>query len=418
MYFWKNVQLWHKVLFGLVAGIIVGVIFKENAVILKPLGDIFIRLIKMIIVPLIYVSIVMGMTQIDNDASISRITIKSLCAFLLTSTFAIMIGLFVAYIIKPGVGVNLQNLTAAKGVITESRFGLDKIINDVVPDNALHALVSGNLLQVVFLAFFTGIVINNIKEDKPLIARGFKVASKVVFKMVTFVLHLAPFGAFGLTASVVGTQGIGSITSLGMLIFALIIGLGVQYLVFGILIFAFARLSPMPFYKKSLEYQAMAFSTSSSKATLPTTMEVCMNKMGISRNSTFFVLPLGASINMDGMAIYLSICALFFAQIYGIDLSVMDYVVIVFTATLGSIGGAGVPSGTIIMLPIVLGSVGIPVEGIAFIVGIDRILDMMRTTLNITGDAAITLIVDASEKTLNKKVYYAPLDKLKTKELV
>lgn len=178
------------------------------------------------------------------------------------------------------------------------------------------------------------------------------------------------------------------------------------------MILVFARVSPMPFYKKSLEYQSLAFSTSSSKATLATTMDVCSNKLGISKNSTSFVLPLGAAINMDGMAIYLGICALFFAQAYNINLTTIDYFLIILTSTLGSIGAAGMPSGTIIMLPMVLSSVNIPIEGVAFIAGIDRILDMMRTTLNITGDAAITLLVDASEGTFNKTIYNTESSKL------
>ena len=192
----------------------------------------------------------------------------------------------------------------------------------------------------------------------------------------------------------------------------------VQYIIFGVLIAIFGRLSPFPFYRKSLEYQALAFSTSSSKATLPTTMDVCLNKMGISKNSTSFVLPLGAAINMDGMAIYLGICTMFFVQIYGIQLTTVDYIIIMLTSTLGSIGAAGIPGGTLIMLPMVLSALNLPIEGIAFIAGIDRVLDMMRTTINITGDATITLIIDSSEGTLNKKLYNTPSSKiLDNKEL-
>ena len=184
----------------------------------------------------------------------------------------------------------------------------------------------------------------------------------------------------------------------------------VQYLIFGLLIIVFGRLSPLPFYRKMLEPQSLAFSTSSSKATLATAMETLQNKMGVSKNSASFVLPLGASINMDGTAIYLGICALFFAQATGTVLHVQEYVLIVLTSTLASIGAAGIPGGSLIMMGMVLTSIGLPLEGIALIAGVDRILDMIRTTINITGDSAITLIIDKTEGTLNEKKYYSKAD--------
>jgi Na+/H+-dicarboxylate symporter len=411
--FWQSIEFWQKITAGLILGVIVGVIFEENAIILKPVGDIFIRLIKMIIVPLIYLSIVIGMTGIQDSSSLSRLSLKSIIAFLSTTSFAIVIGLATAYLLKPGLGINLEALGFPSAESRpESGFDVVALLYGAIPDNALNALVSGKLLQVVFFSFFTGIIINQLGREKKPIVKGFQLAAKVVFKMIHLILKLAPYAAFALIASIVGTQGIGAITNLGMLIFSLITAMSVQYLIFGLMIFVFARLSPIPFYKKSIEYQSLAFSTSSSKATLATTMDVCSNKLGISKSSTSFVLPLGAAINMDGMAIYLGICTLFFAQAYNIDLSTVDYFVIILTSTLGSIGAAGMPSGTIIMLPMVLSAVGIPIEGVAFIAGIDRILDMMRTTLNITGDATITLLVDASENTLNKKIYNTESHKL------
>lgn len=417
MKFWKDLALWKKITVGLVAGVIVGIVFGEDAEVLKPIGDIFIRLIKMIIIPLIYISIVMGMTSINDSASLSRISLKSIAAFLLTTSFAIVIGLVTAYVLKPGAGISADAISAGGIARTsaDAQFDLMKIINDTIPDNALNALVSGKMLQAVFFSFFTGIVINGVGKEKKLIVGGFQLAAKVVFRMIDLILKLAPYGAFALTSSVVGKQGITALQSLGMLVFSLISAMFIQYVIFGLLILFIARLSPFPFYKKSLEYQSLAFSTSSSKATLSTTMHVCSEKLGVSKNSTAFILPLGAAINMDGMAIYLGICTLFFAQIYGIHLTTVEYMIIILTSTLGSIGAAGIPSGTIIMLPMVLAAVNIPIEGIALIAGIDRILDMMRTTLNITGDAAITLLIDRSEGTLNKEVYYASADKLPKK---
>ncbi|MBP9791754.1 MAG: dicarboxylate/amino acid:cation symporter [Rickettsiales bacterium] len=414
MKFWKDLALWKKITVGLVAGIVVGIVFGEDADVLKPIGDIFIRLIRMIIIPLIYVSIVMGMTSINDSASLSRIALKSIATFLLTTSFAIVIGLATAHFLKPGMSISADafSIHLVDRVNSDIQFEIMKLINDTIPDNALNALVSGKMLQVVFFSFFTGVVINGVGKEKKLIVKGFKLAAKVIFRMIDLILKLAPYGAFALTSSVVGKQGIGMLQSLGMLVVTLMTAMVVQYIVFGVLIAIVARLSPFPFYKKSLEYQSLAFSTSSSKATLSTTMRVCAEKLGVSRNSTSFVLPLGAAINMDGMAIYLGICTLFFAQIYGINLTTIEYMIIILTSTLGSIGAAGIPSGTIIMLPMVLSAVNIPIEGIALIAGIDRILDMMRTTLNITGDAAVTLLIDRSEGTLDEKIYYASTDKL------
>jgi Na+/H+-dicarboxylate symporter len=193
--------------------------------------------------------------------------------------------------------------------------------------------------------------------------------------------------------------------SLSRLVFAITIAMVLQYLIFGLFIIVFCRMSPIPFYKKSFEYQSIALSTGSSKASLATTMKVCRQKLGISESSTSFILPLGASINMDGMAINLSLTTLFFAQMMGITLSISDYIVIILTSTLGSMGGAGIPGGSIVMLPMILSAVNIPIEGVAIIAGIDRVLDLLRTAINITGDATITLLIDSSEGTLDRDLY-------------
>lgn len=412
---WFGMKLWKQVFIGLVAGIAVGVIFGEKASYVKPLGDIFIRLIQMIIVPLIFFSLVSGLTGMTDKVALSRVAIKSVAAFLITTSLAITIGMVAAIFFEPGVGISISALHSADFKLPEMGarvLDFTTFINDTIPNNALSALVTGNILQVVFFSIFTGVVLNMLGKDGEPMVKGLKVGARLVFKMITVIMHFAPYGAFALTASVVGKQGLSALQNLSTLVFTLISAMTVQYIIFGILIAVFGRISPFPFYKKSLEYQALAFSTSSSKATLPTTMSVCLNKMGISKNSTSFVLPLGAAINMDGMAIYLGICTMFFVQIYGIQLTAVDYAIIMLTSTLGSIGAAGIPGGTLIMLPMVLAALNLPIEGIAFIAGIDRVLDMMRTTINITGDATITLIIDSSEGTLNKKLYNTPSDKI------
>jgi Na+/H+-dicarboxylate symporter len=219
-------------------------------------------------------------------------------------------------------------------------------------------------------------------------------------------MKLSPYGVFALIAPLVSAQGPAIIKSLAVLVLCVAAALFLQYLLFGVMIIVFGRMSPMPFYRKIIETQSFAFSTSSSKATLPTAMRVANERLGVSKSNTSFILPLGASINMDGTAIYLGICSLFIAQATGIHLGVHQYILLVLTATLGSIGAAGIPGGSLLMMGMVFSSVGLPLAGIGVIAGIDRVLDMLRTTVNITGDSVITMLVDKSEGTFDEKAYY------------
>jgi Na+/H+-dicarboxylate symporter len=388
----------------MVCGIAVGIMFGESASNLKLVSDIFIRLIKMIISPLLYVSIVMGITSVDDKKAVSRITIKSMCAFLLSTSFAVVIGLVAATLLKPGQNVSPESFGEV-GTISHNQFSFINLITDTIPDNALNALVSSNTLQVVFFAFFTGFILNTMHEQRKAIHAGFQLAAKVIFKMITAIVSLAPYAAFAMMATIVGKQGVAILYNLGLLIITIMGAFFVQYLFFGLIILVFGRISPLPFYKKSVEYQTVALATSSSKATLPTTIDVCLKRLGMSKTSSSFVLPLGAAINMDGVAIYLGVCALFFAQAYQINLTSIDYGIIILSSTLGSIGAAGIPSGSLLMLPMLLSSVNIPLAGVALVVGIDRIIDMVRTTVSITGDATVALVIDATEGTLDKKQY-------------
>lgn len=389
-------------------GVLFGFFLGEWATYLKPLGDIFIRLIKMIIIPLIFFSIVTGITNVKDTKTLGRLGLKSLFAFLVTTFLAITIGLVIGSILEPGTGLklNLDKSFMPDSAPAQTTLQIFDTILNIVPDNAIGAMAQGTILQVVFFALFTGFTINTIKgEIADKISDFFRVVSHMVFQMVHLIVQLSPLAACFLTAWVVGSQGATVLLLLLKLVGCAYLGFFIQYLLFGVLIWMTTGLSPIPFFKKSFEYQVIAFSTSSSKAALPTTMRVAKDNLGISQVSSSFVLPLGASINMVGIAIYISLAALFFAQALGKPLSFYDYVLIGFTGSLGSIGGAGIPSGTIVMLPLVLGAVGLPIEGIALILGIDRIVDMMRTTISITGDATVALIVDHSEGLLNKTIY-------------
>lgn len=396
-------KLWQKVTLGLILGILWGLYLPQYVDYIHPIGIIFLKLIKMIIAPLIFFTLVSGITSVSDPSSLGRMGIKAVIAFFGTTIFAVIFGIGVALILKPGQGVDIDLGTRA--LDPNISFSVVDFFVNIVPSNITQSFAKGDILQIVFFAIFTGFILNKMGSNVSGIKDSIHIISKIILKMISIIVQLSPYGAFALTAWVVGTQGTDVMISLSKLVFAVVIAMIFQYLIFGVLIMVFCRVSPMPFYKKSFEYQILAFSTSSSKATLSTTMQVCREKLGISEASTSFILPLGASINMDGFAINLSLCTIFFAQMMSVVLSPYDYLVITITATLGSIGGAGIPGASLIMLPMVLSSVHLPIEGVAIIAGIDRILDMLRTTINITGDATITLIIDHSENTFDKEKY-------------
>lgn len=398
-------KLWHKVFLGLVLGVFFGVYLPQHVETVKPIGTVFLRLIKMVIVPLLFFSLVSGITGMRDPNSIGRVARKSVLAYLGTTCFAVIFGLGVAHILQPGHGVILDFGQSAEKHFTESSFDLIDYLIEIVPNNIFVAFSESNVLQVVFFSIFTGMVINSLGHVVDPVRDFIHSAAKLVLKMISVIVQLSPYAAFALTAWVIGTQGIEIIFTLGKLFGALLLAFTLQYIIFGLIIMIFCKMSPIPFYKKSIEYQMIALSTGSSKASLATTMQVCRQRLGVSESSTSFVLPLGASINMNGLSIKLGMSALFFAQVLGIDLTFGDYIVIILTGTLGSIGGAGIPGAFIIMLPIMLTSVGLPIEGVALLVGIDRVLDLLSTTINITGDATITLVIDSSEGTLDKDIY-------------
>ncbi len=401
-------KLWHKVFIGLILGVLFGVYLPNYVETVKPIGTVFLRLIKMVIVPLLFFSLLSGITGMRDPNSIGRVARKSVLAYFCTTCFAVTFGLSVANIMAPGEGVVLDLGSSVGEVVRENNFDVINFLMDIIPTNVFSTFSSNTkILQVVFFSIFTGMVINSMGSVADPVRTLIQSISKIVLKMISIVVELSPYAAFALIAWVIGTQGLGVVVNLGYLVLAIIVAFILQYLIFGLIILVFCRLSPIPFYKKSLEYQMIAISTGSSKASLATTMQVCREKLGVSETSTSFVLPLGAAINMDGLAIKLGLCVVFFAQIMGVDLALNDYIVIILTGTLGSIGGAGIPGSFIVMLPIMLTSVGLPIEGVALLVGVDRVLDLLSTTINITGDATITLAVDSSEGTLDRDMYNA-----------
>lgn len=399
-----KIKLWQKVMAGMVLGIITGYILKEQALILKPIGTLFINMIKMVVIPLIFFSILNGVTNMSDASTFGRVGSKAFLAYCFTTIFAVMIGLAFAVIFKPGVGLNIQ--LSADSAPQAQRSALE-ILMDIIPTNPIQAMAASNTMQVVVFAFFTGFALILIGDKGREVKNLVVSASHLVFKMIELVIKLTPYGVFAIMSWVVGVYGLDVMFSLGKFVLVVIGALGVQYIMFGVMLFVFAGLNPLPFYRKMIDTQMLAFATVSSKATLATAIKELQNKVGVSKQCASFLLPLGASINMDATAIYLGICSVFFAQVVGMELGMTQYLMIILTCTLGSIGAAGFPGGAMVMMGMVLTSVGLPLEGISIILGVDRFLEMLRTTVNITGDCTITVLIDKSEGTFNKKIYYS-----------
>lgn len=401
--FLGRLRLWHKVIIGMFLGILTGYFYGQEAVILKPVGTIFVNLLKMVVIPLIFFSILNGVSSISDASTFGRIGLKALIAYTMTTVFAVIIGLTFANVFEPGVGIVMPFEYTYEEVDSNGKLG--EILMNIIPTNPIAAMAEGNTIQVVMFAFFTGFALILIGDKGNDLKAVVVSSTHLVFKMIELVIKLSPYGVFAIMAWAVGEFGVDLILSLGKFVGVVMAALVVQYLLFGLMLLVFAKLNPLPFYRKMLDTQALALATVSSKATLPTAMSELRFKLGVSKQSASFILPLGASMNMDGVAIYLGICAVFFAQALGVELTYTQYLIIIFTSTIGSIGAAGFPGGSMVMMGVVLSSVGLPLEGMTLILGVDRILEMFRTVINITGDCTVTVIVDSWEKTLNRRVY-------------
>ena len=400
----KKLKLWQKVIIGMVLGILFGVFGGEYAQDLKPFGDVFLNMIKMVVVPLILFSILNGVTNVSDASTFGRLGTRAFLMYVLTTAFAVTIGLTFANIFEPGIGLTIDLTNPHEH--QENNTLKDLFVN-IIPSNPIKAMAEGKTLQIVVFAFFTGFALILIGDKGREVKNFISSCTHLVFKMIQLVIQLTPYGVFAIMSWVVADYGIEVMLHLGKFIIVVVGALFVQYILFGVMLLLFARVNPLPFYKKMLTTQALALATSSSKATLPTAISELRNKVGVSKGSASFILPLGAAVNMDATAIYLGICAVFFAQIFGINLDFNHYIILILTATIGSIGAAGFPGGSMVMMGMVLSSVGLPLEGIGVILGVDRILEMIRTMINITGDCTVTLIVDKMEGTFNKKTYYS-----------
>lgn len=400
--------LWKKVIIGLVTGILLGSILRDYPkclAIAEIVGEMFLRSLKMLMGPLIFFTLVKGIISFSSASSLGKMGIKIVSISLLTTAFAVVFGLGVAAVLRPGEGIGA--FEAPPGAPAYREFHFKSFIAGIVPENAFQAFSQGNLLQIVFFSIFSGIVINQFKQSSENLEKSISFISRMVFEMVSIIVKVSPYGICALMACTVAQQGLNVMLSMTKLVIAVSIAMSLQYLIFGLLILLFCKSSPLPFYRKSLPYQLLALSTCSTKAVLPTTIKICTEELGISDSSASVMLPISAAVNMNGSAIGLGVSAIFFAQMYSVPLAFPEYLTIVLTSTIGAIGGAGIPGASIIMLPMVLQSAHIPTEGVAILASVDRILDMLRTTINVTGDATMTLLVDRSEGNWDKKRYYS-----------
>ena len=402
----KKLKLWQKVIIGMILGILFGVFGKDYAQYLQPVGEVFLNMIKMVVVPLILFSILNGITNVSDASTFGRLGTKAFLIYMCTTVFAVTIGLAFANIFEPGLGLTIDLTTAPEH--QESKTLKDLFIN-IIPSNPIKAMAEGRTLQIVVFAFFTGFALILIGDKGREVKNFITSCTHLVFKMIQLVIQLTPYGVFAIMSWVVANYGIEVMLHLGNFILVVLGALFIQYILFGVMLLVIARVNPLPFYSKMITTQALAIATSSSKATLPTAISELRNKVGVSKGSASFILPLGAAVNMDATAIYLGICAVFFAQIFGIHLDFSHYIILILTASIGSIGAAGFPGGSMVMMGMVLSSVGLPLEGIGVILGVDRLLEMVRTMINITGDCTVTLIVDKMEGTFNKKIYYSKI---------
>ena len=393
----KNLGLW--ILVAMVAGVIAGFAMGDKATMFAPLGTLFIQLIKMLVVPLVAVSIISGAASLGSSRSAGKIGVVSIGYILLTTVSSIILAIVAGLIFKPGAGLSAEGIasiaahaSADQGAPTDLSFW-DTVIG-MIPANPIQAFAEGNILQIIVFGLFLGFGIAAISEEKRIkVINGLNYILEALIWCIGKVMLVAPIGVFGLMAEAVGTFGFDVLVKVINLLWVnLLAALVMGTVIYPSTIALLSNVGIKTFFREMVRPQIVAFSTASSMATLPVTMGACDN-MGVSKQVTGFVVPLGATINMTGNAIYYTLVAMFFAQFYGIELGIAQYVAITVTASLGSIGQAGVPGPTL-MVVAVLAAAGIPIEGLPLLYALDRIFDMIRTVLNITGDAACAAVTD------------------------
>ena len=413
----KKLGLTTKIFISLLLGALMGVIlhylvpdnsFKNKFLIdgvFYVIGNGFLRLMQMLVVPLVFCSLVCGSMAIGDSKKLGKIGVKTILFYLATTALAITAAISVAKIINPGIGLDMSSIQSAETTISESKAFSDVLL-DIIPTNPIKSLAEGNMLQIILFALIVGVILAKLDDGADTVSNFFKQCNDIMMEMTMIVMKVAPFGVFCLISKTFSGLGFDAFFPMLKYMFSVFTALGVQcFIIYMILLKGFTRLSPIKFIKKFLPVMGFAFSTATSNATIPLSISTLYKKMGVSKRISSFTIPLGATINMDGTAIMQGVAVVFVAQAFGINLDISDYITVIATATLASIGTAGVPGVGLITLSMVFNSVGLPVEGISLIMGIDRILDMTRTAVNITGDAVCTTIVAHQDKAIDTEIF-------------
>jgi len=405
---WFAIALWKRILLALVLGVIAGMIWGPGAASISWLGDLFVRLIRMFVVPLVFVTLVSGVVAMGDPAKLGSLGAKTLAIYMATTLAAIVIGLMLAAALQPGVGVDLS---AAAPTAVQEAIPLSERLLSIVPSNPIAALAEGNILAIIFFALLVGVSLLTIGEKGKPVAELMDSSSEMMLRITHWVMEVAPFGVFALIAAVAGTQGVAALLDVLTLALAVVLACVIHVVVVhgvGIIKLSLG-LSPLNFFKGARDAMLVAFSTSSSSATLPVSMSVAEDNLGIKPVVASTVLPLGATINMDGTALYVGIVSVFAAQAFGIDLSLTDYAIIAGSTTLVSIGTAAVPGASLFLMAAVMGAIGISPEQIAIVIGFilpfDRPLDMLRTVVNICGDLSVATAVANWEGEFDREIF-------------
>lgn len=414
----KKIGLTTRIFISLLLGAILGVflhycVLPNDAVqnilvdgVFYVVGQGFLRLMQMLVVPLVLCSLICGASAIGDTKTLGKVGVRTVVFYIITTALAVAVALTVARIINPGMGMDLNSLQTTETQIATTQTSMVDTLLDIIPKNPIESLATGNMLQIIVFAIIIGIILAKLGDKTQIVHNLFQQGNDIMMEMTMMVMSLAPIGVFCLIARTFSGMGFDAFQPLIKYMFAVMLALVIQCLgVYQILLKLFTGLNPIRFIKKFLPVMGFAFSTATSNATIPLSIDTLERKMGVSRRISSFTIPLGATINMDGTSIMQGVAVVFIAQAYGIALTPMDYVTVIATATLASIGTAGVPSVGLVTLSMVLTSVGLPIEGIGFIMGIDRILDMSRTAVNITGDAVCTTIVAQQNQALDKEIF-------------
>ena len=414
----KPIGLSTKIFMALIVGALLGVGihyfmpagYLRDTIIIEGVfyvvGQGFIRLMQMLVVPLVFCSLICGSMAIGDTKTLGKVGIKTVLFYLFTTAVAVVLALATAYVINPGIGLDMDAVQTSEVTATATDTSLVDTLLNIIPKNPVSSMASGDMLPIIVFALFVGIMLAKLGSKASTVANFFSEFNDVMMEMTMAVMKIAPIGVFCLIARTFANLGFSAFKPMIKYMGSVTIALFIQcFVIYQVLLFVFTRLNPMKFIKKFAPVMGFAFSTATSNATIPMSIDTLHKKMGVSKQISSFTIPLGATVNMDGTSIMQGVAVVFIAQAYGIDLTPANLATVVVTATLASIGTAGVPSVGLVTLSMVLASVGLPVEGIALIMGIDRILDMMRTAVNITGDAVCTTIIAEQEKALNREVF-------------